>query len=302
MSSYCATSPMSSAPWAKGDGGLEVVDHDADVVHPLDRHVASMPSVDARRHRASARARESSERPWVTCWANARRHPPDASSRTQRSPLLGADGGEEVVDRPGRIATGVTLVDHAPADVAEVAFAVHRDPDLVARPLAAFEPTLLHGDAKPHNLGLGRDTVIAIDWGDLTGFGPPAAEKPGTRRTQPAACRARPTTCSPTTRISAARKSIRPRSTSPSSAPSRSWASTCHRPSSTGGVTVSGRHSSAGTSDTRGGAWPALGYESGAVPDRHLRGRSSTTRRPALGWTARSSRWSTAMQERRWRG
>jgi hypothetical protein len=176
MSSYCATSPMSSAPWAKGDGGLEVVDHDADVVHPLDRHVASMPSVDARRHRASARARESSERPWVTCWANARRHPPDASSRTQRSPLLGADGGEEVVDRPGRIATGVTLVDHAPADVAEVVFAVHRDPDLVARPLAAFEPTLLHGDAKPHNLGLGRDTVIAIDWGDLTGFGPPAAE------------------------------------------------------------------------------------------------------------------------------
>jgi hypothetical protein len=91
-------------------------------------------------------------------------------------PLLGADGGEEVVDRPGRIATGVTLVDHAPADVAEVVFAVHRDPDLVARPLAAFEPTLLHGDAKPHNLGLGRDTVIAIDWGDLTGFGPPAAE------------------------------------------------------------------------------------------------------------------------------
>jgi len=39
---------------------------------------------------------------------------------------LGADGGEEVVDRPGRIATGVTLVDHAPADVAEVVFAVHR--------------------------------------------------------------------------------------------------------------------------------------------------------------------------------
>lgn len=33
-------------------------------------------------------------------------------------------------------------------------------------------PTLLHGDAKPENLGVGDGRLVAVDWGELTGPGP----------------------------------------------------------------------------------------------------------------------------------
>jgi aminoglycoside phosphotransferase (APT) family kinase protein len=38
--------------------------------------------------------------------------------------------------------------------------------------LARFPSTILHGDTKLANLGLGTNGVVAIDWGDLSGFGP----------------------------------------------------------------------------------------------------------------------------------
>ena len=41
-----------------------------------------------------------------------------------------------------------------------------------ARALEQLPLTLLHGDAKLENLGLGADGPVLIDWGDLTGFGP----------------------------------------------------------------------------------------------------------------------------------
>jgi hypothetical protein len=58
-------------------------------------------------------------------------------------------------------------------DVAGAVFAVHRDPEVLGRRLARFPATVVHGDAKLQNLGLGPSGLVAIDWGDLTGFGPP---------------------------------------------------------------------------------------------------------------------------------
>jgi hypothetical protein len=61
---------------------------------------------------------------------------------------------------------------HAPSDITAAVAAVHRDPVRLGRRLARFPPTLLHGDAKLENLGLSPQGLVAIDWGDLTGFGP----------------------------------------------------------------------------------------------------------------------------------
>jgi hypothetical protein len=72
-----------------------------------------------------------------------------------------------------RIGAGWELfAEHVDADLVSAVFAVHTAPDLLGRRLTRFPPTLLHGDAKLENLGLSRDRLIAIDWGDLTGFGP----------------------------------------------------------------------------------------------------------------------------------
>jgi hypothetical protein len=61
---------------------------------------------------------------------------------------------------------------HVDPDTAAAVFAVHGDPRRLDRRLARFTPTLLHGDAKLENLGLSGDGLVAIDWGELTGFGP----------------------------------------------------------------------------------------------------------------------------------
>lgn len=61
-------------------------------------------------------------------------------------------------------------------DLADAVWAVHRDPMVLGHRLAQRPTTLLHGDMKLTNLGLGPDGLIAIDWGDLTGFGPPAID------------------------------------------------------------------------------------------------------------------------------
>lgn len=64
------------------------------------------------------------------------------------------------------------FADRVDPDVAAAVFAVHRDPGLLGTRLARFPPTILHGDAKLPNLGIGANGIVAIDWGDLTGFGP----------------------------------------------------------------------------------------------------------------------------------
>lgn len=63
-----------------------------------------------------------------------------------------------------------------PVDVVEAVFAVHQDPAPYAQTLREHPSTLLHGDAKVANLGLGPDQVVALDWGALTTWGPPAVE------------------------------------------------------------------------------------------------------------------------------
>ena len=60
----------------------------------------------------------------------------------------------------------------ADADVAAAVFALHGDPGALGRRLARFPATLVHGDVKLENLGLGPSGLVAIDWGELTGFGP----------------------------------------------------------------------------------------------------------------------------------
>jgi hypothetical protein len=60
-----------------------------------------------------------------------------------------------------------------PADVASAIFAVLDDPEALGRELErVVEPTVLHGDAKPGNLGLRDGRLVLIDWGELSGTGP----------------------------------------------------------------------------------------------------------------------------------
>jgi hypothetical protein len=58
------------------------------------------------------------------------------------------------------------------ADVADTVFTVHREPSRLGDRLRRFPTTLLHGDPKLENLGIAGDRLVAIDWGELTGFGP----------------------------------------------------------------------------------------------------------------------------------
>ena len=65
--------------------------------------------------------------------------------------------------------------DRVAADVAGAVAAVHADPAAFGRKFEAVDrpTTVLHGDAKPENLGVGPDRrLVAIDWGELTGTGP----------------------------------------------------------------------------------------------------------------------------------
>src|SRR5262245_19392906 len=69
------------------------------------------------------------------------------------------------------------FADAVPPAVRDAVFAVLADPGIVGRPLERYRPTLLHGDAKMGNLGLrvrraGGRRLVAVDWGELTGFGP----------------------------------------------------------------------------------------------------------------------------------
>jgi hypothetical protein len=82
----------------------------------------------------------------------------------------GAPGAHPLAER---IMQGWDLfAQHVDGDTVAAVFAVHRDPARLGRRLACFPPTLLHGDAKLENLGLSSQGLVAIDWGDLTGYGP----------------------------------------------------------------------------------------------------------------------------------
>lgn len=89
----------------------------------------------------------------------------------------GADPGPGAHPLGARITHGWELfARHVDPEVVEAVLAVHRDPGSLGRRLAGFPATLLHGDAKLENLGLNTHGLVSIDWGELTGFGPPEVD------------------------------------------------------------------------------------------------------------------------------
>lgn len=91
--------------------------------------------------------------------------------------LLRADPGPNAHPSTAWILPGWDLfAESADPDVLAAVDAVHEDPHLVGRPLSELETTVVHGDVKLNNLGFGSSGLVAIDWGDLTGFGPPEVD------------------------------------------------------------------------------------------------------------------------------
>jgi hypothetical protein len=66
--------------------------------------------------------------------------------------------------------------DVAAPDVAAAVAAIHDDPSALVEALGRRPATLLHGDLKMDNLGLVADRLVAIDWGTLTSWAPPAID------------------------------------------------------------------------------------------------------------------------------
>jgi len=66
--------------------------------------------------------------------------------------------------------------DLAPAELGPPLRALLERPGRLAAALAAHPEALLHGDLKIANVGLDRSAVILLDWGTLTGPGPPAVD------------------------------------------------------------------------------------------------------------------------------
>lgn len=64
----------------------------------------------------------------------------------------------------------------APAEVRRSVLELLERPGKLAAALAAHPETLLHGDLKLANIGFHGDTVVLLDWGTLTGMGPPALD------------------------------------------------------------------------------------------------------------------------------
>jgi aminoglycoside phosphotransferase (APT) family kinase protein len=152
---------------------LEKDDHDVvvmrDVSEQLVASAGPVPRATSRRLLAGLAALHKigrAEPPQELCSISARygmfapaRHADDREPGSHPSRQLIVAGWELFAER----------VD---PDVAAAVFAVHRDPTLLGTRLAQFAPTILHGDTKLPNLGLGTHGIVAIDWGDLTGFGP----------------------------------------------------------------------------------------------------------------------------------
>jgi hypothetical protein len=72
-----------------------------------------------------------------------------------------------------RITKGWQLfAENVDPDLVDTVSTVHREPNRLGDRLRRFPTTLLHGDPKLENLGIADDRLVAIDWGELTGFGP----------------------------------------------------------------------------------------------------------------------------------
>lgn len=87
---------------------------------------------------------------------------------------------ERVVDLPTPIPRLILrgwelFVDAAPADVAEPMLALFDDPAPLVAELSSARSTLIHGDLRPHNMGLRDDRLVMLDW-ERAGAGPPAYE------------------------------------------------------------------------------------------------------------------------------
>jgi hypothetical protein len=68
-----------------------------------------------------------------------------------------------------------TFFTAAPHDVADAVAAIHTRPAPLGRELDACEPTLVHGDLCPGNVGLTQDRVVVLDWA-LATQGPAALD------------------------------------------------------------------------------------------------------------------------------
>src|SRR5207247_61541 len=67
---------------------------------------------------------------------------------------------------PKVIAVGwEVFAEHAPADVVDVVFGVHADPEPLAAALESCGTGMAHGDYRCANLGLDGERVIVLDWG-----------------------------------------------------------------------------------------------------------------------------------------
>ena len=67
---------------------------------------------------------------------------------------------------PKVIAVGwEVFAEHAPAEVVDVVFGVHADPEPLALALEACGTGIAHGDYRCANLGLDGERVIVLDWG-----------------------------------------------------------------------------------------------------------------------------------------
>lgn len=63
-----------------------------------------------------------------------------------------------------------------PTDIGQSVFDLLERPGRLATALADHPQTLLHGDLKVANIGFDGPTVVMVDWGTLTGMGPPAVD------------------------------------------------------------------------------------------------------------------------------
>jgi hypothetical protein len=63
-----------------------------------------------------------------------------------------------------------------PGDVASPITALAEDPTPLANALRSREQTLIHGDLRLSNLGVRRDGIVLIDWGERTGPAPAEVE------------------------------------------------------------------------------------------------------------------------------
>ncbi|MGH9223200.1 MAG: hypothetical protein ACRD2W_05325 [Acidimicrobiales bacterium] len=83
----------------------------------------------------------------------------------------GADAVPKMVERGWSI-----FADRVAPDVAQPVMQLLDDPAELVSTLARRSQTLVHGDLKIPNIGVGSDRVVLLDWGTQTGIAPSAVE------------------------------------------------------------------------------------------------------------------------------